>query len=179
MKEFLKKYLSEEELAKLEEDYKKDHPDAQGLPTYISKKRLDEVLGKQKAAELEKENALKEIETLKADNQKAIDEAVKKAVDEANAASNKAMENLKKDYSTNEAIYKANGKNVVAIKALMDPSKEAKDEIERLKKSDPYLFNLPGDNDDIPPGTGKHGGNKADEKEAELDAMRRAVGIKR
>lgn len=177
MKEFLKKYLSEEELNTLEENYKKDHPDQQGLPVYVGKKRLDEVLGKQKAAETERDEAKKEIETLKAGNQKAIDEAVKKAVGEAKVASTKEMETLKKDYATNEAIYKANGKNVVAIKALIDPTKEIKDEIERLQKSDPYLFNIPGDDDDLPPGTGKHGGKGVDEKAKELEQMRRAVGV--
>lgn len=178
MKEFLKKYLSEEELNTLEENYKKDHPDQQGLPVYVGKKRLDEVLGKQKAAETEKENALKQIEELKAGEQKAIDEAVKKAVEEANAASQKAMDDLKKDYATNEAIYAAHGKNIVAIKALLNPEKEVKDELERIKKSDPYLFNLPGDDDDLPPGTGKQKGKESSEKEKELEAMRRAVGLK-
>ena len=178
MKEFLKKYMTEDELNALEEKYKQDHPDQQGLPTYVGKKRLDEVLGQKKTAETEKEAALKQIEELKAGEQKAIDEAVKKAVEEANTASQKAMDDLKKDYATNEEIYKAQGKNIVAIKALMDPSKEAKDEIERIKKSDPYLFNLPGDDDDLPPGTGKKGAEKTKEKERELEAMRRAVGLR-
>lgn len=178
MKEFLKKYLSEEQMTALEEAYKKDHPDQAGLPVYVGKKRLDEVLAKQKAAEQEKETALKEVETLKAGNQKAIDEAVKKAVDEANTASNKAMEDLKKDFAIDKAVLEAHGKNLKAIKALIDPSKEIKDEIARLQKSDSYLFNLPGDDDDLPPGTGKKHSKEAAEKEAELEAMRRAVGLK-
>ena len=177
MKEFLKKYLSEEQLASVEEAYKKDHPDQTGLPVYVGKKRLDEVLAKQKAAETEKDTALKEIETLKADNQKAIDEAVKKAVEEANTASNKAMEDLKKDFAVDKAVLEAHGKNLTAIKALIDPSKDVKDEIARLQKSDSYLFNLPGDDDDLPPGTGKKRSKEAEERQAELEAMRRAVGI--
>lgn len=177
MKEFLKKYLTEEQIQSLEESYKKDHPDQQGLPVYVGKKRLDEVISKQKAAETEKADALKEIETLKASNQKAIDEAVKVAVEKAKQESTVVMDNLKKEYATSEAVYKAHGKNLKAIKALMDPEKNVDEEIARIQKSDPYLFNLPGDNDDLPPGTGKKQSKQTKEKEAELNAMRKAVGL--
>lgn len=177
MKEFLKKYLTEEQIQSLEESYKKDHPDQQGLPVYVGKKRLDEVLSKQKAAETEKDNALKEVENLKASNQKAIDEAVKKAVEEAKSASAVEMDNLKKEFATSEAVYKAHGKNLKAIKALMDPEKNVDDEIARIQKSDPYLFSMPGDDDDLPLGTGKSKSKATKEKEAELNAMRKAVGL--
>ncbi len=177
MKEFLKKYLTEEQIQNLEESYKKDHPEQQGLPVYVGKKRLDEVLSKQKAAETEKENALKEVENLKASNQKAIDEAVKVAVEKAKQESATEMDNLKKEFATSEAVYKAHGKNLKAIKALMDPSKNVDEEIARIQESDPYLFNLPGDNDDLPGGTGKHKSKTSREKDAELRAMRKAVGL--
>ena len=51
MKEFLKKFLSEEQLKSVEDAYMKANPDAKGLPVYISKNRLDEVLGQKKDAE--------------------------------------------------------------------------------------------------------------------------------
>lgn len=178
MKEFLKKYLSEEQIASLEEAYKKDHPDAQGLPVYISKKRLDEVLDKEKLAKGEVETIKKEMETLKNSTQASINEAVKKAKEEAEAASKKALEDQKKAYEIDNYILKEKGKNVTAIKALIDPNKELKDEIARLKKEESYLFEIPGDNDDLPGGTGKKGGNELAEKEKELAKMRQAVGLK-
>lgn len=177
MKEFLKKYLTEEQIQNLEESYKKDHPEQQGLPVYVGKERLDEVLSKKKAAETDKDNALKEIETLKASNQKAIDEAVKIAVAEANKASTLEMDKLKKEFAVDKAVYEAHGKNLKAIKALIDPEKKIEDEITRIQNSDPYLFNLPGDNDDLPPGTGKKHSKATKEKEAELNAMRKAIGL--
>ena len=64
MKEFLKKYLSEEALKQLEEDYKKANPDAQGLPVYVGKKRLDEEIDKKKAIQAELEAIKKENENL-------------------------------------------------------------------------------------------------------------------
>ncbi len=177
MKEFLKKYMSEEALKQLEDDYKKANPDAQGLPVYIGKKRLDEVLDKEKAAKAEADTLRKENETLKQGNQAAIDEAVKKAKAEAEEASKKALEAQKKEYETDNYILKEKGKNIKAIKALIDPEKKLEDEIARLKKDESYLFEIPGDNDDIPPGTGKKGADKAKEQEKELNAMRKAVGL--
>lgn len=177
MKEFLKKYLSEEALKQLEEDYKKANPDAQGLPVYVGKKRLDEEIDKKKAIQVELDTIKKEIETLKTSNQTAIDEAVKKAKEEAEEANKKALEEQKKLYETDNLILKEKGKNVKAIKALIDPSKKLEDEIARLKKEESYLFDLPGDDDDVPPGTGKKNGDKTKEAAKELEDMRKAVGI--
>lgn len=177
MKEFLKKYMSEEALKQLEDDYKKANPDAQGLPVYVGKKRLDEVLDKEKAAKAEAENLKKENESLKQGNQAAIDEAVKKAKAEAEEASKKALEAQKKEYETDNYILKEKGKNIKAIRALIDPEKKLEDEIARLKKDESYLFEIPGDDDDLPGGTGKQGADKTKEQEKELNAMRKAVGI--
>ena len=177
MKEFLKKYLSEEALKQLEEDYKKANPDAQGLPVYIGKKRLDEVLDKEKAAKAEADTLRKENENLKNSNQAAIDEAVKKAKAEAEEASKQALEAQKKEYETDNYILKEKGKNVKAIRALIDPAKKLEDEIARLKKDESYLFDIPGDDHDVPPGTGKQGADKVNEQEKELNAMRKAVGL--
>jgi membrane protein involved in colicin uptake len=174
MKEFLKKYLDEEQLKNLEEAYIKDHEGAKSLPVYISKARLDEVLSKQHTAESERDAKIAEIEKLKADNQKAIEEAVAKATEDANKAKDEALATQKKEFEITEAIYQAKGKNVVAIKALIDPTKTLKDEMARLQKEADYLFEKKSD--DIPGGTGKQKG--AEDSTKELDVMRKAVGLR-
>lgn len=174
MKEFLKKYLNEEQLTELENKYKEANPEAKGLPIYISKARLDEVLAKQHAAENERDTFKTEIENLKTSNQQAIDNAVKAANEAAEALKVQALEAQKKDFDVTEEIYKLQGKNVVAIKALMDKEKPYKEELARIQKEAPYLFVKA--TDDIPEGTGKKGKAETDNNK-ELEAMRKAVGI--
>lgn len=174
MKNFLKKYLTEEQLQSLEDAYIADNAGAKGLPVYISKARLDEVLGKQHTAESERDSKAAEIEKLKADNQKAIEDAVAKATEDASKAKDEALAAQKKEFEITEAIYQAKGKNVVAIKALIDPTKELKDEMARLQKEADYLFEKKSD--DIPSGTGKQGSSEDGSKE--LDSMRKAVGLR-
>ena len=57
MKNFLAKFLSQEEIATIVEKYKEKNPGAADLPEYISKKCLDEVIGERENAK----NALKAI----------------------------------------------------------------------------------------------------------------------
>ena len=168
MKEFLKKFLNEEQMTVVEEAYKAANPDSKGLPVYISKSRLDEVLGKQHGAETERDNLSKQLEELQKGTQNQIDEAVKAAVE-------KASGEQKKEFNITEAIYKAQGKNAIAIRALIDPEKLIDEEIARLQKDEPYLFAKVSD--DIPDGTGKKGADNLTAKEKELEAMRRAVGL--
>lgn len=175
MKDFLKKYLTEEQLTELENKYKEANPEAKGLPIYISKTRLDEVLAKQHAAENERDTLKTEIETLKTSNQQAIDDAVKAANEAAEALKTQALEAQKKDFDVTEEIYKLQGKNVIAIKALMDKEKPYKEELARIQKEAPYLFTKV--TDDIPEGTGKKT-TAENSKEKELEAMRKAVGLK-
>lgn len=164
MKEFLKKYLSKEQIEELEKAYIADNPDSKGLPVYISKGRLDEVLGQKRTIE-------KNYEDLKSSIETQLNEAVQKAKAEAEAHEKQALEEVTKSYNINEAILQAKGKNIKAIKALIDPTKDVKEEIARLQKSDSYLFE-----DDIPEGTGAY--MKAQkQKEKELEAMRAAVGV--
>lgn len=173
MLEFLKKFLSAEEIKVIQDKYIAANPGATSLPTYISKARLDEVLGQKKTLEDENTGFKTQIETLQKSNQAAVDAAVKQATDALKAENDTAIGNLKKDYESKEAIMQAHGKNMVAIQALMDPTKAPADEIARLQKSDPYLFGT-----DIPGGTGKAGGDGGSGKGAEtLEAMRRAVGV--
>lgn len=163
MKEFLKKYLSEDQLGEIEKKYLANHQNEKGLPMHISKARLDEVLGKKKIAE----DMLKEL-------QDSSTADIQKAVKEAQDAAEKDKANMQKDFDITEAIYKAHGRNVKAIKALIDPSKKPSEEIEKLQKSDKYLFE-----DDIPGGTGKNtpGSDGAGGADKELAAMRAAVGV--
>lgn len=162
MKNFLKKYLSEDTLKELESKYIAENPEAKELPVYISKSRLDEVLNQKRAAE-------QTAETLKQEQAKAIEEAVKAA----QAESNRTIEALKKDYEVAEAIRNVKGRNVIAIKALINPEKKLDEELTRLQKEAAYLFET--NNEDIPNGTGKSGSSGSAKEE--LAQMRAAVGI--
>lgn len=171
MKEFLKKFLGEEEVTKITDAYIKAHPDAKELPVYISKQRLDEVLGQKKVAEDKVTSITAQLEEYKKGEKDRSDAAIKAAVEAANAESNKTIETLKKDATITEAIYKAKGKNAVAIRALIDATKPIDDEIARLQKETPYLFG-----EDNPLGTGKHTNPNTTNQELE-QKMRRAVGL--
>lgn len=188
MKNFLKKYgLSDEEIAKLTSNYveahKNDSTPPTELPTHIGKSRLDEVLEQKKTAETntaaankradDAEKALKALQEAQPNDTKAAVEAALAEADKKHKAEIKALQN---DYSLTEAIHAAKGKNVKAIKALIDPSKKIEDELKRLQESDAYLFG-DGADDDIPGGTGKKGPNAGGNNEAELESMRRAVGL--
>lgn len=174
MRKFLQKYgVDETTLNNILEAYKKDHPDATDLPEYIGKSRFDDVNKEKKALEKAKADLEKQVENLGASNKSAIDEAVKKATEELTTKYNSEKEALVKDHDADMAIMNAHGRNIKAIKALIDPDKKIDDEIARIRKSDAYLFG----NDPLPPGTGKDsdGGNPGDAKE--LEAMRNAVGV--
>ena len=173
MKNFLKKYMSEEALSDVTAKYIAEHPGATELPTYISKSRLDEVIGKKDAAEqLANQHAgkIKDMETAHA-------AALAAAKQEVTTAKDAEIEALKKDFSVTEAIYGAKGRSVKAIKALIDPDKKIEDEIARLKKDEAYLFHSDDPNDDIPGGTGKDGTGGKPNSDAEIAQMRKAVGI--
>lgn len=173
MKNFLKKYMSEEALSDVTAKYIAEHPGATELPTYISKDRLDEVIGKKNAAEQLANQHATNIKNM----EKAHAAALEAARTEVTTAKDAEIENLKKDFSVTEAIYGAKGRNVKAIKALIDPSKKVEDEIARLKKDEAYLFHTDEPTDDIPAGTGKKGSGGGNDSEAEAAQMRRAVGI--
>lgn len=174
MKNFLKKYMSEEALSDVEAKYIAAHPGATELPTYISKARLDEVIGQKNAAETTRDQHAAKI----AEMETAHAAALKQATDTANASKDAEIESLKKDFAITEAIYGAKGRNVKAIKALIDPTKKVEEEIARLKKDEAYLFHSDNPADDIPDGTGKTGGNGgSDNNEQEVAQMRKAVGI--
>ena len=172
MKEFLKKYMTQEALSELETAYVAANEGAKGLPVYVSKARLDEVLGQKKTAEGKVAALEAEKGTWESGLQGKIDEAVKAATDTLKAEHATALKTAQDGFAQSEAIYKAKGKNVVAIKALIDPAKKLEDEIVRIQKSDPYLFE-----DDIPGGTGKDGGSGSGGEDQALAQMRAAVGI--
>ena len=174
MKNFLKKYMSEEALKEVETKYITEHPGATGLPTHISKSRLDEVISQRDAADAAKGQHAAKI----AEMETAHAAALEAAKQEVETAKNAEIEALKKDFTVTEAIYGAKGRNVKAIKALIDPSKPVEEEIARLQKDEAYLFHANDPADDIPNGTGKNGsgGGKGD-SDAEVALMRKAVGI--
>ena len=173
MKNFLKKYMTEEALADVEAKYIAANAGATGLPTHIGKSRLDEVIGQRDAANTAKQQS----DAALAAAQKEHEAAIQKAVAEANAAKDGEIEALKKDFATTEAIFAAKGRNVKAIKALMDPNKKVEEELARLKKEEAYLFHSDSPADDIPSGTGKDGVEKKGNNDAEVAQMRKAVGI--
>lgn len=171
MKEFLKKYMTPEALAELEAKFIAANEGTKGLPLYISKTRLDEVLGQKKTAEGRIATLEAEKSSWESGLQSKVDEAVKSATETLKNEHAAALKAAQDGFAQSEAIYKAKGKNITAIKALIDPAKKLDEEIVRIQKSDPYLFE-----DDIPGGTGKAGGGGSGE-DAALAQMRAAVGI--
>lgn len=175
MKKFLQKYgLSEEQIDSVLETYQKEHPDAKDLPEYIGKARFDEINTKFKNSEKKVTDLTKMLEEANSNSQVAIDVAVKAKVDELTATFNAEKEALIKEHSTELAIMNAHGKNVKAIRALIDANKPIEEELERIQKSDSYLF---GTESDIPNGTGKSGNANENTTERELQIMRAAVGV--
>ena len=85
MKDFLKKYLTEDQIKDVETKYLAEHPDAKGLPVYISKSRLDEVLGQKRTAEESAASFKKQFEDLQGSIETQVSNAVKKAQDDAAA----------------------------------------------------------------------------------------------
>ena len=173
MKNFLKKYLTDDQLKELETKYITEHPEAKELPVYISKTRLDEVIGQKKTAEDLVTSHTATIKKIQDDQSKALDDAKK----DWEKVKGTEIDTLKKDFETTEAIYKSKGRNVKAIKALIDPTKKIDEEITRLQKDEAYLFQSGKDGDGLPPGTGKKEPTDAGNEEKENAAMRRAVGI--
>lgn len=172
MKEFLKKYMTPEALTELEANYVATNEGAKGLPVHISKARLDEVLGQKKTAEGRVTALEAEKTEWESGLQSKIDEAVKTATDALKVEHAAALKSAQDGFAQSEAIYKAKGKNLTAIKALIDPTKKLDEEIVRIQKSDPYLFE-----DDIPGGTGKDDSGSSGGEDQALAQMRAAVGI--
>lgn len=175
MEKFLKSIgCTVEQIKEIRDMYiTKDHKDATALPEFIGKVRLDEEIGKKKGFETKVTELTTKIETFETGKQKEIDDAVKVAKDEAKTHEDAAIKALKDDFDITEAIYGAKGRNVKAIKALVDTSKPVADEIASLQKSDPYLFST---EEDLPGGTGKKGVGDGKDKDKDLEIMRGAVG---
>jgi cytochrome oxidase Cu insertion factor (SCO1/SenC/PrrC family) len=175
MKKFLQKYgLSEEQINAVLAAYQKEHPEAKELPEYIGKVRFDEVNTKLKDSEKKVSDLTKQLEEANKGSQAAIDAAVKAKEDELTKTFKTEKDALVKEHSTEIAIMNAHGKNIKAIRALIDPEKPIDEELKRIQESDSYLF---GSGDDIPGGTGKSGGSGDGKADKELQAMREAVGV--
>lgn len=173
MKKFLEQFLSAELMQSVEEAYKAKNPKAEGLPEYISKQRLDEEITKRKTAETNAASVQKELDNIPKDWKTQLDA---KDTEIATLKNDHAaeLEKAKKDANVDLEIYKAKGRNVTAIRALIDSTKDINEELTRLKTSDPYLFG-----NSRAKGTGKDDGsddNTGDEGLSEAK-MRAAVGI--
>ena len=188
MRTFLSKYMSAEALDELENAYKNANAGATGLPVYIPKSRFDEENTKRK-------NAEQLVAGFEEDKKKAVREAVEKYKDipddwkqQLDNATN-ALATQKADYEAKltaakqEAdvtakIYGAGGKNVKAIRALIDLNQEATvdEQLAALKESDSYLFNRTSG---FKKGTDKDddGGKQKEDGALSQAAMYRAVGI--
>ena len=168
MRKFLLNFMDAAEVDKIEEEYKSKYSDAQGLPTYIPKARLDEEIAKRKSAE-EAVNQVPKDWKEQLDNLKVELETQKNDYEAKLTASKTEAERTAK-------IYGSGARNVKAVAALLDNNADIDKQLEALKKSDPYLFNT---SDAGGKGTGKHGGGNdpAPENKMTQEAMYKAVGM--
>lgn len=108
---------------------------------YVPRTRLNEEIEKAKLTKQQLEaldGKLKEMEKAGTDV-----EALKKEREswtQKEADYNAQLETLRKDGETKEALLKAKAKNTAAVMALLDRTKPLDEQINTLKKSDPYLF---------------------------------------
>lgn len=187
MRNFLAKFMSAEDLDKLEEAYKAKNEGATGLPVYIPKSRFDEVDGKRKAAEqtiagfeAEKTKAVNEATAVYKDipsDWKAQLESAKNALETQKVEYEGKLKAAEKSYEISSKIYESGARNVKAVRALLDETKPIDKQLTDLKASDPYLFGST-----LPKGTGKDGGDgdgkgNGDKNNLSTDKMYAAVGI--
>lgn len=191
MRNFLAKFMSAEDLDKLEEAYKAKNEGAAGLPVYIPKSRFDEVDGKRKAAEqtivgfeAEKTKAVDEATAALKEQLKAIPKDWKEQLDSAKTALETQkteyegkLKASEKSYEISSKIYESGARNVKAVRALLDDTKPIDKQLTDLKASDPYLFSS-----GLPKGTGKNGGEDDGQGgkgrgSLSTEAMYAAVGV--
>lgn len=187
MRNFLAKFMSAEDLDKLEEAYKAKNEGATGLPVYIPKSRFDEVDGKRKAAEqtiagfeAEKTKAVNEATAVYKDipsDWKTQLESAKNALETQKVEYEGKLKASEKSYEISSKIYESGARNVKAVRALLDETKPIDKQLTDLKASDPYLFGPT-----LPKGTGKDGGDgdgkgNGDKNNLSADKMYAAVGI--
>lgn len=195
MRSFLSKFLDAAKIDEIVTAYKAKNEGAEDLPVYIPKSRFDDKNKELNDAkktiegfEKEKSDAIKAATAPLEAKLKEIPEDWKQQLDDAK----NALETQKTEYegkltaATVEAdrtakIYGSGARNVKAVRALLDDTKPIDEQLEALKKSDPYLFTTRG----LGKGTGKgddgHGGEGDDKggdpDKLSTDAMYRAVGI--
>lgn len=179
MENFLKQFLTQEELDNVKAKHKEKFPDFKGLPVHIAKTRLDEVIGERDTAKTSLIELQKKLDAVPEDWQAQLN-AVPKDWKEQIATAQKEAKDAKTTADIAAKIYAAKGKNPTAIRALMDPAKDADKELTRIQTSDPYLF---GESVTPPPkGTGKgddgHGGEGDNKKDSlSENSMRAALGL--
>lgn len=171
MKEFLSKFLPAEKVQEILDAYKAKNTDATDLPTYIPKKRLDEVIAKRDEIKAALEAIPADWKTKLDDLQDSLTkEQGARAKAEANAAAFQA------DLSLSDKLHKVNARNFTAVKALIDPKKPVDEEIARLQKDEAYLFGAA--KPPLPKGTGKGGdGDKEEPPAFDMNKARVAMGL--
>jgi hypothetical protein len=170
--EFLKNLLSDKTytdlVAKLGEDLvkqinekSKDFKIDIAEEKLIPKTKFDEINTQLKDSKTQITERDKQLETLK-EGAKGNEELTKQIEDlkTANENANKEYQEKllarEKEFETETLIASSGAKNVKAVRALLDPEKDAKEQIEALKKSDDYLFVIDKSKD----GAGKAPGSK-------------------
>lgn len=191
MRNFLAKFMSAEDLDKLEEAYKAKNDGATGLPVYIPKSRFDEVDSKRKSAEqtiagfeAEKTKAVNEATAALKEQFKDIPkdwkeqlESAKNALETQKTEYEGKLKASEKSYEITSKIYESGARNVKAVRALLDDTKPIDKQLTDLKTSDPYLFSS-----GLPKGTGKDGGEGdgqgvGSKGQLSTEAMYAAVGV--
>ena len=151
MRNFLAKFMSAEDLDKLEEAYKAKNEGATGLPVYIPKSRFDEVDGKRKSAEqiiagfeAEKTKAVNEATAALKEQFKDIPKDWKEQLESAKSALETQkieyegkLKASEKSYEITNKIYESGARNVKAVRALLDDTKPIDKQLADLKTSDP------------------------------------------
>lgn len=183
MLQFLKSFLSEEEISKVEAAYKAKNPDSKGLPTYIPQYRFTE-----------KENEITQLKSthaqaLAAETAKYKDYMAPDAVatlKQELEAQKKATTDAQSAIAIVEKIYALKPRSVdtvKAVRALMDPTKPVDDELKRIAEANPHFFGEDKKPSGVPKGTGKTGegdeGSKDGNKNGvpDANALRRAMGL--
>ena len=146
MKDFLKKYLTEEQLVDLEKKYLAEHPEEKGLPMHISKGRLDEVLGKKKTAEEAQSGGLKSFKRASGKLHQIFQAGFQKLrMIAAEADKQAAIKTLQQDSQQAARRFTQGLADAMlkAIRALIENGADAKkieDEIGAYSENDSYLF---------------------------------------
>ena len=141
----LKEALGPELSTQLEDTLKDKNVVVELQDNFIPKTRFDEVneqVKTYKKTASEYETKVADL-TKNAKSQEELTAAIQKLTDENTTIKTNYEAQLQareKEYAINEELRVAEPKNLKAVRALLDTEKPIKEQLEALKKSDPYLF---------------------------------------